>query len=80
LTRSPFAPAGFTAPVRRQEGKLLSCVDILFVGTLFVDIRFGDTPSAATLFADTLSEKAALTAPPSSLATIIREVAPLPRS
>jgi hypothetical protein len=55
-------------------------VDILFVGTLFVDIRFGDTPSAATLFADTLSEKAALTAPPSSLATIIREVAPLPRS
>ena len=50
-------------------------VDIRFAGTLFVDIR-----SAATLFADTLSEKAALTAPPSSLATIIREVAPLPRS
>jgi hypothetical protein len=41
-------------------------VDILFVGTLFVDIRSAATRSAATLFVDTLCEKAALIAPPSS--------------
>jgi hypothetical protein len=81
LTRSPFSPAGFTAPGDVKEGNF-SCVDILFVGILFVDtrsavIRFAVIRFAATLFvgilcADTLSEGAARIAPPSSLATTIR--------
>jgi hypothetical protein len=76
LTRSPFSPAGFTAPGDVKEGNF-SCVDILFVGILFVDTRSAVIRFAATLFvgilcADTVSEGAARIAPPSSLATTIR--------